>query len=106
MAGYEVVIEALREAGQAAGGASDTIGGVNAADSLPTGEAGMPGGRVVGKINAVRAAWQDRTRGLTTGFTEVSDAFSQAVQLYRTNEHAAQADLREATNSAGGRRPV
>ncbi|QFU87429.1 hypothetical protein [Amycolatopsis sp. YIM 10] len=103
MAGYSAVLEALRQAGVAARAASETIGGVDAASCLPTGDAGMPGARLVGKVEAVRAAWRSRINGLTSGFSDVSVAFAQAAQRYDANEEAAGADLREAT---GGRRPV
>ncbi|GAB2784258.1 hypothetical protein [Amycolatopsis magusensis] len=103
MNGYSAVLEALRRAGGAARGASDTIAGVDAAGSLPSGEAGMPGARIIGLVDSVRTTWRTRTADLVSGFSEVSGAFSQAAQHYETNDEAARADLREA---AGGRRPV
>ncbi|OZM73415.1 hypothetical protein CFN78_11345 [Amycolatopsis antarctica] len=105
MSGYEAVIETVRQAGQAASGASEAIAGVDAAGRLPTGESGMPGGRIVGKIDALRSAWQERTRSLSTGFSEVSGSLGQAAQLYSSNEQAAQTDLHHAA-SAGGRKAL
>ncbi|SFI88163.1 hypothetical protein SAMN05421835_10243 [Amycolatopsis sacchari] len=95
MSGYQVVIDDIVAAGQAAQRVADVIGPLDFAGAIPAAEAGMPGARAVAKLAAVKADWAGQEESLAAGFTDYARALARAVEFYRTHEDAAQRELRQ-----------
>jgi len=95
MAGYEVIIDKIAAAGQAAQRVADVIGPLDLAGAIPDGDAGMPGGRAAAKLAAVKQGWTGREKPLATGFTDYSNDMAHAADYYRTHEDAAQRELHQ-----------
>jgi hypothetical protein len=95
MPGYEVIIDKIAAAGQAAQRVADVIGPLDFAGSIPDGDAGMPGARAVAKLAAVKQAWTGREKPIATGFTDYGHDMARAAEFYRTHEDAAQQELHQ-----------
>lgn len=95
MAGYEVIIDKIAAAGQAAQRVADVIGPLDFAGTIPDGDAGMPGARAGAKLSAVKQCWTGKEKPIATGFTDYAHEMAQAADFYRTHEDAAQRDLRQ-----------
>lgn len=105
MSGYQVVIDKIKHTGEAATKVADGLRGVDCAATLPTGDVGMPGARCVPKLAAVIQAWQGREKGFVGTLDEHSANMGKAVQLYSSNEEAAQHDLSAKERTTSGPRP-
>jgi hypothetical protein len=105
MSGYQVVIDKIRHTGQAAKRVADGLRGVDCSAVVPSGDAGMPGARCVGKLAAVKQAWQGREEGFTALLDSHAGNMGKAAQMYSGNEQAAARDM-TVTEPTGGRRPV
>jgi hypothetical protein len=95
MAGYEVIIDKIAAAGQAAQRVADVVGPLDFAAAIPDGDAGMPGARAVAKLAAVKQAWMGRQRPIAAGFAGYAHDMAQAAGFYRTHEDVAQRELRQ-----------
>ncbi|HVW41136.1 MAG TPA: hypothetical protein VHC18_07280 [Amycolatopsis sp.] len=95
MAGYEVIIDKIAAAGQAARRVADVIGPLDFAGAIPEGDAGMPGGRAVAKLAAVKQDWAGKVKPIATGFTDYARDMTNAAAFYRAHEDAARHDLRQ-----------
>jgi hypothetical protein len=95
MAGYEVVIEKIAEAGKAAQRVADAIGSLDFAGTISNGDLGMPGARAVGKLATVKQGWTGREKRIAGGFTDYAHTMTQAADFYRTHEEAAQRELQQ-----------
>lgn len=94
MAGYEVVIDKIAAAGEAARRVADVIGPLDFAGAVPSGDAGMPGARAVAKLAAVKRAWAGKVKPVAAGFTDHANDLTKAAGFYRAHEDAAQRELR------------
>ena len=95
MAGYEVIIDKIADAGKAAQRVADVIGPLDFAGAIPDGDGGMPGARAVAKLSSVKQGWTGREKPIATGFTDYANDMAHAAEFYRTHEDAAQHDLRQ-----------
>jgi hypothetical protein len=95
MVGYEVIIDKIAAAGEAAQRVADVIGPLDFPGAIPDGDAGMPGARAVAKLAAVKQAWTARQRPIAAGFAGYARDMAQAAEFYRTHEDAAQRELRQ-----------
>lgn len=106
MAGYDVVIEKIRGTGQAATRVADGLRGAKCSTTVPSGDAGMPGARCVGKLAEVKQVLQDREQGYERRLDAHASSMAKAADLYSSREDAATADLSVPVQSTGGRKPV
>jgi hypothetical protein len=93
MAGYEVIIDKIAAAGQAARRVADVIGPLDFAAAIPDGDGGMPGARAIAKLAAVKQGWTGKEKPIATGFTDYAQDLASAASYYRTHEDDAQRDL-------------
>ncbi|EMD21837.1 hypothetical protein [Amycolatopsis azurea] len=106
MAGYDVVIEKIRGTGRAATRVAEGLRGATCSAAVPSGDAGMPGARCVGKLAAVKQALRDREQGYERRLDTHAASMAKAADLYSSREDAATADLSVPAQSTGGRKPV
>jgi hypothetical protein len=106
VAGYEVVVDKIRQTGRAATKVADGLRGAKCSAAVPTGEAGMPGGRCVGKLAAVKQALQDREQSFEHRLDEHSSTMAKAADLYSTHEEAATRDITTTAQPTGGRKAI
>lgn len=102
MSGFEAKIEEIRQTGQAAGRAADTVRGVNAAGAWPSGDAGMPGAKAVAKLDAVRQAWEQTQTGSASALDGHASSVNSAADLYASSDQAAQDALSTKEAPTGG----
>lgn len=102
MGGFEAKIEEIRQTGQAAGRAADTVRGVNAASAWPEGDAGMPGAKAVGKVDGVRQAWQQIQTGTAEDLDNHATSVNSAADLYASSDQAAKDALSTKEAPSGG----
>ncbi|TVT42520.1 hypothetical protein FNH05_22255 [Amycolatopsis rhizosphaerae] len=95
MGGYEIIIDKIAAAGQAAQRVADVIAPLDFAGAIPDGDAGMPGARAVAKLAAVKQDWAGKVKPTATGFTDYARDMANAANYYRNHEDAAQRDLRQ-----------
>jgi len=95
MAGYEVIIDKIAAAGQAAQRVADVIGPLDFAGAIPDGDAGMPGARAIAKLASVKQNWAGKVKPIAIGFTDYANDMAKAADFYRSHEDAAQRDLRQ-----------
>lgn len=101
MPGYEVGIEAMRNAAQGAQAAADELRAVDPASALRAGAAALPGARAVEKIDEVREVWKDRGNALAGEFAHYGDSLSSAAELYLRAEDKAVAHLEAVPSDSG-----
>ncbi|MFC9255902.1 hypothetical protein [Amycolatopsis thailandensis] len=106
MAGYDVVIEKIRGTGKAATRVADGLRRAHCSVAVPSGDAGMPGARCVGKLAEVKHVLQDREQGYERRLDAHAASMAKAADLYSGREDAATADLSVPVRSTGGRKPV
>jgi hypothetical protein len=93
MAGYEVVIEAMRSAAAAASSAADQASRVLPGPALVNLHDAMPGARVAGKLDRVRAVWTGKGVGWAGRMTDYASGLSNSADSYAANEASAARDL-------------
>lgn len=106
MVGYDVVIEKIRGTGQAATRVADALRGAKCSAAVPSGDAGMPGARCVGKLAAVKQALRDREHAYERRLDAHAANMAKAADLYSGREDAATAELSVPVRATGGRKPV
>ncbi|WP_026360902.1 hypothetical protein [Amycolatopsis nigrescens] len=105
MSGYQVVIDKIRQTGQAATRVADGLRGVDCSATLPGGDAGMPGARCVPKLAAVKQAWQGREAGYVAQLDAHAGNMAKAAEFYSGNEQAAEQDMTAKAQPTSGPRP-
>ncbi|GAA4669566.1 MULTISPECIES: hypothetical protein [Amycolatopsis] len=95
MAGYEVVIGKIADAGKAAQRVAEVIAPLDFAGAIPDGDAGMPGARAVAKLASVKRGWAGREQLIAAEFSGYAEDLSRADEFYRAHEDGAQHDLRQ-----------
>nr|WP_240686824.1 hypothetical protein [Amycolatopsis suaedae] len=86
---------------------ADGLRGVDCAAAVPTGDAGVPGARCVGKLASVKQALEGREARFVSGLGDYAGSMGQAAHLYSGREDAAARDLTVAGQPLpSGRRPV
>jgi hypothetical protein len=104
--GLQAVIGKLRDTAKAATRVADGLRDVDCADALPDGDAGMPGGRCVAKLAAVKQGWHGSEQGFVTQLDSHAENVGKAADLYSSNEDAASHDLSTAPRSTGGPKAI
>jgi hypothetical protein len=105
MAGYDVVIEKIRQTGKAAQRVADGVKVVQSSAAVPTGDAGMPGARCVGKLMTLHQTWLDRENSVQTSLVSHAADMSNAADSYASHEDNAARDLTAIPAPASGPRP-
>lgn len=105
MAGYDVVIEKIRQTGKAAQRVADGVKGVQSSAAVPTGDAGMPGARCVGKLTALHQTWADRENSVQNRLVFHAADMGNAADSYASHEDRAARDLSAIPAQTSGPRP-
>jgi hypothetical protein len=105
MSGYEVVMEAIEKAAGAAGRAAEGVKPVDLAGTLAGVAQGLPGGTAIEAARLLGDVWGRELPTWARNMGDYSTQLSTAAHRYRTDEDAAEADLRAVARS-GGSRPV
>jgi hypothetical protein len=92
--GYEVVLEAIGAASDAAKRASDDVGQVDLAATLAGVATGLPGGVSGEAARLLADAWGRAVSGWAQNASEYSGQLDEAAVRYRSNELAASRELR------------
>ncbi len=74
--------------------------------TIPTGDAGIPGARCVGKLAVVKKALLDREQAYERRLEAHAVNMEKAADHYKSQEDAATRDLSIPVQSAGGRRAI
>ena len=104
--GHDVVIEKIRQTGNAAQRVADGVRGVRSSEAVPTGDAGMPGSRCVGKLTTLHQTWLDRENSVQTRLVSHATSMSTAADSYASHEDQATRDLTAVPMPTSGPRPV
>ncbi|KZB84655.1 hypothetical protein [Amycolatopsis regifaucium] len=91
--GYEVVLEAISAASEAAKRAAEDVGRVNLAAALAGVSAGLPGGVSGEAARLLADAWGRAAPGWAKNASEYSGQLGEAAVRYRSNELAASREL-------------
>lgn len=103
MSGYQVIIDALRKAGDAAESAGEQAGAVNLAGTLTGVADALPGSRSTQAATGTANAWADQIERWSTGAQMLGQGMSASADRYAASEDAAEADL--GTAYLGGVKP-
>jgi hypothetical protein len=106
MSGYQVVIEGIRQSGQAAGRVAAGLRGATCSATVPGGDAGIPGARSAGKLAEVKRVLEDRERHFETRLDTHGASMATAADRYGSQEAAAASDLSTAPQPTGGVKAV
>jgi hypothetical protein len=103
MSGYQVIIDALRKAGDTAENAGKQAGAVDLAGTLTGVAEALPGSRSTPAATGAANAWTDQIEHWSTSAQMFGQAMSASADRYAASEDAAEADL--GTAYLGGLRP-
>lgn len=103
MAGYEVVIEALRKSGRAATSAGEQASAVDLAGAISGVRDSLPGSRSVDAASGVATVWRAQIAGWSGEATKLGQDMAGSADLYASNEQAAKENLTELDRRIGGR---
>jgi hypothetical protein len=106
MADLDVVIDKVRQTGKAAQRVADGVRGVQSSAAVPTGNAGMPGARCVGKLATLHQTWLDRENSAQTRLVVHASSMTTAADTYASHEDQAARDLSAVPVPTGGPRPI
>lgn len=103
MSGYQVIIDALRKAGDAAESAGKQAGAADLAGTLTGVADALPGSRSTQAATGAANAWTDQIERSSTGAQRLGQGMSASADRYAASEDDAEADL--GTVYLGGVRP-
>lgn len=103
MSGYQVIIDVLRKAGDAAESAGKQSGAVDLAGTLTGVADALPGSRSAQAAMGAADAWTDQIERWSIGAQRLGQGMSASADRYAASEDAAEADL--GTVHLGGVRP-
>ncbi|MGH4020393.1 MAG: hypothetical protein ACRDT0_14390 [Pseudonocardiaceae bacterium] len=103
MSGYQVIIDALRQAGGAAESAGEQVGAVDLAGTLTDVADALPGSRSVQAATGAANVWTDQIERWRADAQRLGQGMSASADRYAASEEAAEADL--GTAFLGGMRP-
>ncbi len=104
MNGYQVTLEAIASAGNAAADLADQLTSIDLAGTLTGVPEALPGARSAQAARTLSTAWKDEIRHYGDAVREHSETLLAASTHYAVNEDAAEADIR--FNRTGGMRPI
>ncbi len=93
MAGYDVVISALHQAGSAARSAGEQAGAVDLAGPLSAVADALPGSRTAQAASSVADAWSGQIKGWSSLANGFGKDMSDSADFYCANEEAAERDF-------------
>ncbi|MBL8924868.1 MAG: hypothetical protein JNM77_01335 [Pseudonocardia sp.] len=93
MDGFEVPVEALRDAGRAAGAAAADLAGLPLAQAVGAVEEALPGGAAGAAAVALAAAWRARLAAAAAALDQQAGALRAAADGYDRAEHGVVAAL-------------
>lgn len=89
MSGYELEIDQLRRAADAARSCGDQLGEVDAAATVDAVPAALPGSRSASPITTLANSWREQVSHLGGGFLGHATSVTQSADLYAANDNAA-----------------
>jgi hypothetical protein len=93
VAGYEVVIDELRKAGSAAGGAGEQAARVDLGATIAEVPAALPGSRSVQAVAELVSTWREQVAGWSRQAGAFGRRMSSSADLYSASNEAAERDL-------------
>lgn len=92
--GYEVIIDELAKAARIADAAGDYVGGIDLTGALDEIKTALPGSTSACRADTLADSWHDDIAQWRDDVNDHAHKLSDAAQLYRSNDEAAQQSLR------------
>jgi hypothetical protein len=93
VAGYDVVIAALHQAGSAARSAGEQVGAVDLAGPISAVADALPGSRTAQAASSVAEVWSGQIKGWSSQVNGFGKDMSDSADFYSAHEEAAERDF-------------